>query len=201
MKVSILFSGGKDSSLVAILLSKIFEIELITCSFGILSNWKKAEKAAEELGFPFKVLKLNKEIIREAASQAIKDGFPNNGIKHLHKEALKEVAKSSKIIADGITRNDRVPAFSFSEIISFEDKLKVYYIQPLIGYSRKAINLLAEKYFTIKEYESNSFVGAEYEFELREVIRNEYSAERVSEIFPQNHTHSIITKVKNFAKN
>lgn len=201
MKTSVLFSGGKDSSLAAVLLSKIFEVELVTCNFEILSNWKEAQKVAEELSFPFRILKLDKEIIKEAVRQIIKDGFPNNGIKYIHKKTLEEVAKKSKIIADGITRNDRIPTLSLSEIMSLEDKLKAHYIQPLIGCSRKTINLLAKKYFIIKEYKSNSFVGAEYEFELREMIRNEYGIERVFKIFPKNHTHSVIIKAKKFAKN
>lgn len=196
MRVSVLFSGGKDSSLAAMILSKIFEVELVTVSFGILSNWKGAQRVARILGFPFKVLKLDRKIIEKAAEQTVGDGYPNNGIKYLHKSALEKVARDSKLVADGTRRNDRVPILSLSEIVSLEDKFKIHYIQPLMGYSRKTINLLAEKYFEIKEYKGDSLLGAEYEFELRELIQRKYGIPLIQKIFPKDRTHSIVIKVK-----
>jgi len=191
-KALVLFSGGKDSSLAALILSKIFVVELITINFGLLENWKKTQKVAEKLQFPFRVIKLDKRILEEAAGIVIKDGYPKNGIKHIHKKALEEVAKEVKIIADGVRRNDQVPVLSLPEIMSLEDKFKVHYIQPLMGYSRKTINLLFKKYFLIKEHKGNSFEGAEYEFELREFIKRKHGPSKVREIFPKDHTHSIV---------
>jgi len=195
-KVSVLFSGGKDSSLTAFILSKFFGVELITATFGILSNWKQAEKVAKLLNFPFELLKMDKKILEEAIQMIIKDYHPANGIKYIHKKVLEEVAKNSRLIADGVRRNDQVPVLSLQEITSFEDKFKVHYIQPLKGYSRKTTNLLLERYFIFKEYKGESFPGAEYEFELREFIKRKYGPSKVGEIFPQNHTHSIVTKLK-----
>ncbi len=208
-KVSVLFSGGKDCCLAAVMLSKFFEVELITCNFGVLSNWKKAEQVAEKLNIHFHVLKLDERILEEAAEQTIKDGFPNNGIKYIHQKALEEVAKISpkeslrdptgqaEFIADGVRRDDRVPVLSLPEVRRIEDKFKVHYIQPLMGYSRKTINLLVEKFFTIKEYKSSaSFIGAEYEFELKDAIKKKYGIKKIQEIFPKGHTHSIVVKVK-----
>ncbi len=197
-KVSVLFSGGKDSSLAAFILSKIFGIELITATFEILQNWKQAQKVAKELGFSFRTIKLDENIIKEAAKTTIQDGHPSNGIKYIHKQALEEVAKSSKIIADGVRRNDQVPVLSLLEIISLEDRFNIHYVQPLMGLSRKTINILVEKYFLFEEYKGDSFGGPEYEFELREFIKREYGASKIKEIFPQNHTHSIVNKVKVF---
>ena len=197
MKASVLFSGGKDSCLTAKMLSDFFDIELITTSFGLLSNWEKAEEVAKKLNFPFKVLKLDKEILKQAAEQTVKDGFPNNGIKYMHQKTLEEVAKNSKIISDGVRRDDKVPVLSISEIRSLEDKFDVHYVQPLAGYSWKTINILVEKFFVIEEHKSaSSFVGSEYEFELREIIKREYGDEKIKEIFPQNHTHSLVIDVK-----
>ena len=198
MKVSILFSGGKDSALAAIMLSKFFDVKLITCSFGTLSNWKEAEKVAKKLKFPFEVFNLDKKILERAAEQVIKDGFPNNGIKYIHLKALEEVGKSSEIIADGVRRNDRVPVLSLAEVARLEDKFNIHYLQPLLGYSRKTVNLLVKKYFIIKEYTAkDSFIGAEYEFELREIIQKKYSVKEAREIFPQDHTHSYVKSVIN----
>ena len=58
MKVSVLFSGGKDSSLSALLMEPFFEIELVTCSFGLLSNVELAAQTQKELRFPHRVLYL-----------------------------------------------------------------------------------------------------------------------------------------------
>ena len=207
MKASILFSGGKDSCLAAKMLSDFFDIELITASFGLLSNWKKAKEVSQKLNFPFRVLKLDKEILEQAAKQTIKDGFPNNGIKYIHQKTLEETAKNPPnplcergnniFIADGIRRDDRVPVLSISEIRSFEDRFNVHYVQPLMGYSWKTIDILVEKFFVIEKYKSaSSFVGSEYEFELREIIKREYGDEKIKEIFPQDHTHSLVIDVK-----
>ena len=194
-KVSVLFSGGKDSSLTAFILAKIFEVELVTATFGILQNWKQSQKVAKKLKFPFRVIKLDEKIIEEAAQMVVRDGRPANGIKYIHKRVLEEVVKNSEMIADGVRRNDRVPVLSLQEITSFEDKFKVHYIQPLKGYSRKTINLLLKKHFIFKEYKDEAFPGAEYEFELREFIRRKYGPLKVKEIFPKEHTHSIVIKL------
>ena len=44
MKVSVLFSGGKDSSLSALLMEPFFEVELVTCNFGLLPTGEIAAK-------------------------------------------------------------------------------------------------------------------------------------------------------------
>ena len=196
MKASILFSGGKDCCLAAIMLSKFFEVELIICTFETLSNWKKAEEVAKKLEFPFRVLKLDRKILEEAAEQIVKDGFPANGIKHIHQHALEILAGQAELIADGVRRDDRVPVLSLSEIRRLEDKFNIHYIQPLMGYSRKTINILVDKFFEVKEYKSTDFIGAEYEFELREYIKRKYGAEKIKEIFPQDHTQSIVVDIK-----
>ena len=154
MKALVLFSGGKDCGLSAVMVSKFFQTELITYSFGLLDNYKQAEKAAKILKMPFNVAKLDKEILDNAVEITLKDGFPNNGIKYIHQRALESASQNVKIIADGIRRDDRVPVLSLPEIRSLEDKFGVHYIQPLMGFSRKTINLLADKFFDIKEYKS-----------------------------------------------
>lgn len=196
LKCSLLFSGGKDSSLAAIILSKIFEVELITVTFGRLENWKKAQKVAVMLKFPFRVLYLSRTILEAAGEIVVRDGYPKNGIGLIHKKALEAVAQDRKLIADGTRREDRVPILSLAEIKSFEDKFKIHYIQPLIGYSKKTINLLTDRYFFTKEYNVNCWQGAEYEFELREFIREKYGSRAIKKLFPQNHFHSIVKGLK-----
>lgn len=207
MKATILFSGGKDCCLAAIILSRFFDIELLTYNFGLLDNYKRAKQVAENLKMPFQAAKLPRKILDEAMDIIISDGFPNNGIKYIHQKALEragaeagvngvdKTVAGANIIADGIRRDDRVPVLSLSEIRSLEDKFNVHYIQPLMGFSRKTINILTRQFFEIKEYKSENFIGAEYEFELREGIKQKYGADKINEIFPQNHSQTIVTKL------
>ena len=196
-KVSLLFSGGKDSSLTAFILAKFFKLELITITFGLLQNWKQAREVAKKLGLPFKKIELDKKIITEAAKITVTDGYPANGLKYIHKKVLEEMAKKGfKIIADGLSRDDHTTTLSQSEIRSFEDKFGINYLQPLKGYGWKIIDLLAKKYFFFKEYKGESFPGAEYEFELREFIKKNYGDQKIKTIFPKYHTHSIVTGIR-----
>jgi hypothetical protein len=196
-KVSLLFSGGKDSSLTAFILAKFFKLELITITFGLLQNWKQAREVAKKLGLPFKKIELDKKIITEAAKITVTDGYPANGLKYIHKKVLEEMAKKGfKIIADGLSRDDHTTTLSQSEIRSFEDKFGINYLQPLKGYGWKTIDLLAKKYFFFKEYKGETFHGAEYEFELREFIKKNYGEQKNKTIFPKYHTHSIVTGIR-----
>ncbi len=189
MKASVLFSGGKDSALAAVMLLRFFEVELVTCTFGAMDNWKKAQEAAQKMNMPFRLMKLDREILGQAVEMTLKDNFPSNAIKYIHQKALEKLAQESKIIADGVRRDDRTPVLSLGEIKSLEDKFNIHYIQPLSGYSRKTINILVEKLFKIKEYKSTDEIGAEYEFELRNQIKKK-------NIFPLEHTQTIILEIK-----
>lgn len=189
MKVSLLFSGGKDSALAAIMLKKFFEVELVICTFKTMDNWKKAQEVARKMNMPFRLMKLEREILDQAVEITLKDNFPSNAIKYIHQKALEKLARESKIIADGVRRDDRTPVLSIGEIKSLEDKFDVHYIQPLMGYSRRTINLLVKQFFEIKEYKSTDEIGAEYEFELRNQVKNK-------NLFPQNHTQTIVAEIK-----
>jgi predicted subunit of tRNA(5-methylaminomethyl-2-thiouridylate) methyltransferase len=66
MKVQVLYSGGKDSSLAAILLEPFFDVELVTCTFGLENSWENARDAAREVGFPFRLVRLDLAILEES---------------------------------------------------------------------------------------------------------------------------------------
>ncbi len=197
MKVSVLFSGGKDSSLAAIMLGQFFEVELVTCNFGILPKWHLLRSIAKEIGFPHRFVQLKPEILQDAMRLVVTEGFPKNGIKLIHCHALEHVAISSDIqaIADGTRRDDRTPVLRLSEVMSLESRLNIHYIRPLEGYSRKTINVLVDRYFEIEEKESALMKGADYEFELREEIKRRCGDNEVSRIFPLHHTHSRVIKM------
>ncbi len=198
MKASVLFSGGKDSSLSAILLDQFFDVELVTCSFSILPIGDIAKKAAEELGFPHRVLKLDGEILENAFNIIVKDGFPKNAIDHIHHKAVETLASDDSVmaIADGIRRDDRVPLLTDPQVQSIEDRYGIHYICPLRGYGRAAVNALVKQYLVIEEGQSDEIIKADYETELREVIRQRIGQDEIDKIFPSHVQSRVIGRVK-----
>ncbi|HWQ50132.1 MAG TPA: alpha hydrolase [Methanosarcina sp.] len=198
MRISVLFSGGKDSSLSALLMEPYFEIELVTCSFGLLPNGELAAKTAKRLGFPHRVLSLEWEILEKAYEKIMKDGFPKSGISYIHEKAVETLASDPevKLIADGTRRDDRVPVLSISQVRSIEDRLGIQYICPLKGYGKKTVNILVERYLKIEEGPSENTQKADYETELRELIRQRDGEEKIKELFPA-HIQSHVLSRKN----
>jgi predicted subunit of tRNA(5-methylaminomethyl-2-thiouridylate) methyltransferase len=196
MRISVLFSGGKDSSLSALLMEPFFEIELVTCSFGLLSNGELAAKTAKELRFPHRVLFLKREILEKAYEKVMNDGFPKSAINHIHEKAIETLASDPevKFIADGTRRDDRVPVLSISQVRSIEDRLGVQYICPLKGYNRRTVSILVERYLGIEEGPSDSIQKADYETELRELIRQRHGEEKIKELFPAHIQSHVLSR-------
>ena len=108
MKACVLYSGGKDSSLMGVILKHLgFDVELTTANFGVYDSYIPASKSAESLGFTHKVLKLDFELLDKTCDMIMKDGFPNDGIKFLHESVIEGVANHYDVIADGTRRDDR----------------------------------------------------------------------------------------------
>jgi len=81
MKACVLYSGGKDSSLIAVILKNLgYEVELVTLNFGVYPSWKAAALSASNLGFKHRILKAEPDVLKSAVDIIINDGFPNNGI-------------------------------------------------------------------------------------------------------------------------
>jgi len=198
MKASVLFSGGKDSSLSAILLEPFFDVELVTCSFSVLPVGKVAKKAAEELGFAHRVLELDKSILENAFKIITTDGYPKNAINYLHNNAVETLASDAgvKVIADGTRRDDRVPVLSVSQAQSIEDRFGVQYICPLRGYGRPAVDVLVRQHLVIEEDQSDDIIKADYETELRELIRQRIGPEKISGIFPRHVQSRVIKRIQ-----
>ncbi len=197
MRVSVLFSGGKDSSLVAILLEPFFDVELVTCSFSLLPVGEVAKKAANELGFAHRVLKLDSIVLENALTIIINDGYPKNAINYIHQNAVERLALDVdvKIIADGIRRDDRVPVLKDSQVRSIEDRFGIQYICPLRGFGRAAVNMLVQQHLIIEEGQSDDMIKGDYETELREMIRQRFGHEKVSELFPMHVQSRIINRI------
>ncbi len=196
MRVSVLFSGGKDSSLSALLMEPFFEIELVTCSFGLLPNGELVAKTAKELRFPHRVLYLEQEILEKAYDKIMNDGFPKSAINYIHEKAVETLASDPdvKLIADGTRRDDRVPVLSISQVRSIEDRLGIHYICPLKGYGKKTLSNLVELYLRIEEGPSESIQKADYETELREFIRQKHGEEMIKELFPAHIQSHVLSR-------
>ena len=196
MKIHVLYSGGKDSSLAAILLEPFFEVELVTCTFGLESSWENAREAAREMGFPFRLVRLDPELMDECIDVMLKFGYPRPGINLVHRRALETVAVScqAKYIADGTRRDDRAPMLSVPEIRSLEDKHEIRYIRPLAGYGRAAVDDLVAKHLEIVEGDTAALAKADYETEVRSATRSRLGEEVYHRIFPPEHTQSRVLR-------
>jgi len=199
MKAHILFSGGKDSSLSALLLEPHFDIQLVTCSFGLLPTSFVAQEIAKELGFSHQILTPGMDVLSKAAEMVKKDGFVNNAINAIHRQVLVALAqnKDVSLIADGLRRDDRVPRLELSEIQSFEDKNNVLYCSPLMGFGRGAINKMIESSLVIVEEESAAMLKCDYEAELREYLARDVGESAAGAYFPKSHKQSrVISRIK-----
>ena len=188
MKAAVLYSGGKDSSLMAVILDKLgYDVELVTINFGKFDSSIPARKSAESLGFKHKVIKLDQKILADAVDMIIEDNFPNNGINHIHHTVLEILADDYEVIADGTRREDRIPKLKFSEIQSLEDRKNIQYLN-LTGIGYKTINDTSERLFKLQKGESNIHNSSDYEMEIRVLLKEKgYDTD---EIFPQ-HIQSI----------
>lgn len=196
MKAYVLYSGGKDSSLMAILLNRMgFDVELLTVNFGVYDSYISASKSAESLGINFDVLKLDKSILNKAVDIILDDGFPNNGITYLHNSVIEELADLANInevstIADGTRRDDRTPKLDKNQIRSLEDRKNVQYIN-LDSFGYKTIDTLVSNLFKITKEKSNMDNSSDYEVEIRYLIDNERNRSS-RELFPEHYQTSVL---------
>jgi tRNA methyltransferase len=189
MKAAVLYSGGKDSSLVAVILHRLgYQVELLTANFGVYPSFKPAEKTAKNLGFSHQVLRADKTVLENAVSRIMEDGYPNQGIDYLHKQVLEMAAYGYEVVADGVRRDDRVPRLSPPEVNSFQDRHGVEYIN-LSGFGHRTINNLAEKLFRLKREPTNPYNNSDYEIEIRHLIGEKIGREVAENLFPP-HTQS-----------
>jgi len=189
MKAAVLYSGGKDSSLVAVILQRLgYHVELLTANFNIYPSFKPAEKTAENLGFSHRVLRADETLLENAVTRILEDGYPNQGIDYLHKQVLELAASRYEVVADGVRRDDRVPRLSLPEVTSFQDRHDVQYIN-LSGFGHRTINNLAEKLFRLKKEPTNPHNNSDYEIEIRHLIGEKKGREVAENLFPP-HTQS-----------
>lgn len=190
MKAAVLYSGGKDSSFVAVMLKRLgLEVELVTANFGVYDSYVPAAKSAESLGFKHSVLEMDTEILEKTCEKILEDGFPNDGIKYIHEQTVEELAKNHEIIADGTRRDDRTPKLNVNQIRSLEDRLSVQYIN-LDSFGHKSVKLITDNLFEISKEKSNRDNSSDFEVEIRTMI-DEMGGNSL-DIFPEHYQTRVI---------
>jgi predicted subunit of tRNA(5-methylaminomethyl-2-thiouridylate) methyltransferase len=193
MHVALLYSGGKDSSLAAVLLDKMgFDVKLVCATFGINDGWKYAKQSADALGFDFEVLKLERNILDAATKIVKQDRFPRYAITHIHKKALETAAQTYKVLSDGTRRDDKAPFLKLQDFRALEDGYGVEYLPVLRGFGHKTINRLCGELFEIEEGESSKINKGDYEGELRTHLENK--GLDIQEIFPPHTQTRVISQ-------
>lgn len=190
MKACVLYSGGKDSSLMGLTLKRLgFEVELVTANFNVYDSYIPAKLSAKSLGMPHRVLNLDKKILQHAVNMIIEDGFPNEGIKYIHKEAIEAAALEYPVVADGTRRDDKTPKLNKDQIQSLEARKNVQYIN-LDSFGFKTINTLVSSLFEVKKEKSNKDNSSDYEVEIRLLI--DEMGGNSSEIFPEHYQTNVV---------
>ena len=190
MKAAVLYSGGKDSSFMAVMLKRLgLDVELCTANFGVYDSYIPASKSANSLGFNHKVLNLDLDILDKTCDMIMKDGFPNDGIKFIHERVIEEVADKYDIIADGTRRDDRTPKLNVNQIKSLEDRKNVQYIN-LDSFGHKSIKLITSNLFEISHEKSNKDNSSDYEVEIRTLI--DEKGGNSLDIFPEHYQTRVI---------
>ena len=190
MKAGVLYSGGKDSSFVAVMLKRLgLDVELCTANFGVYDSYIPAGKSAEALGFKHNVLKMDSEILDKTCDMIMDDGFPNDGIKFIHAQTVEKIAEDYDIIADGTRRDDRTPKLNVNQIRSLEDRKDVQYIN-LDSFGHKSIKLITSNLFEISHEKSNRDNSSDFEVEIRTLI--DEKGGNSLDIFPEHYQTRVI---------
>ncbi|MDI6866372.1 alpha hydrolase [Methanoculleus sp.] len=190
MEVGLLFSGGKDSALAAIMLSRDYEVELNTCVFDADREVPEVRAAAAALGLPFRKRVLGLDLLDKAVDLLLACGYPNDAIDMVHRTAVEMLAGDYAVVADGIRREDRVPGLDRSEVQRLEMTTGCSYVRPLLGYGKFEVERLAEKFLLVRYGETGSIGNGDYEQEIRGAIR----ARGIdpAPFFPPHHLQSLV---------
>ena len=190
MKAGVLYSGGKDSSFVAVMLERLgLDVELCTANFGVYDSYIPAGKTANALGFKHNVLKMDSDILDKTCDMIMEDGFPNDGIKFIHAQTVEAIADDYDIIADGTRRDDRTPKLNVNQIRSLEDRKNVQYIN-LDSFGHKSVKLITSNLFEISHEKSNKDNSSDFEVEIRTLI--DEKGGNSLDIFPEHYQTRVI---------
>jgi predicted subunit of tRNA(5-methylaminomethyl-2-thiouridylate) methyltransferase len=193
MKAGVLFSGGKDSALAAVMLSRDYEVELNTFVFRQGRDIAAVRDAAQALGFPHHTRVLGDALLQEACDMVVGCGFPNDAINLVHRHAISRLAEFYPVVGDGTRQNDRVPMLSAGEVKSIEARLGCSYVRPLLGFGTTEVKRLAGRHLVVSYGETGEIENGDYEHEIRAALR-ERGYDPAS-LFPAHHQQSLVMSV------
>jgi hypothetical protein len=194
-EAAVLYSGGKDSSLAALLLSPHIDVTLVTCGFGLTDAPAHAAESARALSIPHETRTLPLAVAESAVERALADGYPNDAIQGVHEAALEAVAGDGwDVVADGTRRGDRTPTVPPSLAQSVEDRFGVGHAAPLSGLGRPVVDTLADARLEVETGPSEEVRTGDYETALRALLR-ERDPDAVERLFPP-HTQSRVVGVR-----
>ncbi|MBT8507131.1 arginosuccinate synthase [Methanomicrobiaceae archaeon CYW5] len=190
MKAGVLFSGGKDSSLAALMLSRDYDVELNTFVFRRETPIRAIENAAEALEFPLRKRVFSAGLLETVVDMMASDGYPNNAINLVHRNAITSLAKEYDVIGDGTRMNDRVPMLTLPEVQSLEARYECTYVRPLLGFGKSAVEELVARHFKVEYGETGHIENGDYESEIRAAFK----ARGIDpyRIFPSRHQQSLV---------
>jgi hypothetical protein len=190
MKAGVLYSGGKDSSLAAMMLGTYYEVELNTFVFDPLRQIPTIEAAAEALGCPLKKKVLRQGMLDEMADLVIAKGYPNDAISAVHLAAVESLATEYSVVGDGTRFDDRVPMVPRAAVQSLMSRTGCSYVRPLLGYVRREVDRLADHLLVVHYGETGTIRNGDYESEIRDAIRAR--GLDPAPLFPAHHEQSLV---------
>jgi len=190
MEAGVLFSGGKDSALAALMLARDYGVELNTCVFDPDRDVPAVRAAAAALNLPFKRRVLGRDLLEEAVDLLLACGYPNDAITMIHRTAIESLSHEYVVVADGTRREDRVPRLERSEVQHLEMTTGCSYVRPLLGYGKPEVERLVERLLVVRYGETGSIGNGDYEEEIRRAVR----ARGVdpASLFPPGHRQSLV---------
>jgi len=191
MKAGLLFSGGKDSALAAVMLARDYEVELNTFVFDPARDVPSVRAAAETLGLPWQKRSFGPNLLDEAVRTVIASGYPNDAITMVHRQAVHLLAQEYRVVGDGTRFNDRVPMLTRSDVLSIADRYGCSYVRPLLGYGKAEVERLARLHLVVAYGETGTIENGDYEYEIRAAV--ERSGRSCAGLFPAHHEQSLVT--------
>ncbi|MDD3934398.1 DUF7411 family protein [Methanoculleus sp. UBA303] len=190
MEAGVLFSGGKDSALAAILLARDYGVELNTCVFDPDREVPAVRAAAAALNLPFRRRVLGKGLLDEAVDLLLSCGYPNDAITLVHQTAIETLSREYAVVGDGTRREDRVPRIERSAVQHLEMTSGCSYVRPLLGYGKSEVERLAGRLLVVRYGETGVIGNGDYEEEIRRAIR----ARGIdpASFFPSGHQQSLV---------
>ncbi len=189
MKAGVLFSGGKDSSLAALLLSRDYEVELNTFIFNQEDDTAGVENAARAVGLPWRRRIFDEGFLERVIGMIVSCGYPNEGIQEVHRTAVELLCRDYPVVADGTRMDDRIPMLTRNEGQSLQDR-RCSTCLTLLGYGKREVDRLARCHFVIVNGQTGQIENGDYERRIRNGIAAEGLDSRA--YFPEVHEQSLV---------